>query len=105
MASATVQAPTVLRSHCRVESLDEDMAGLMALLNDRRPPGLPELAGHVGWDQKGPLVKAAPPADTSPKQSRHADKYAACGAPCFAAVARYYAQDFATLQYPSVEDA
>lgn len=78
------------------------MAGLVARLNARRAPGLPELENHVGWAQKGPLAKGDAAANVT--QSRHLDKFAACGRRCFDLARTYYAADFSVLGYPQTSE-
>ena len=85
---------------CRAERLQEDMAGLVAMLNTRRAPGLPELENNVGWAQKGPLAKSGGGgAEPHGKRSRHLDKFAKCGRRCFDLARLYYAEDLARLGY------
>jgi hypothetical protein len=99
--------------HCRVESLFADVAGLVDLLNSRRPADLPPLQNNVGWEQKGPLVDEPSPyvaaksdgnisAEVPHKMSRHYDKFKACGRRCFDLARAYYSGDFEILRYPQV---
>lgn len=83
--------------------MEEDLKPVLYALNRRRLPGAPRLKGGIGWEQRGPLadetVKAGErKADTT--KSRHASKFAECGARCIHNVNEYYRKDFELLQYP-----
>lgn len=88
---------------CRINSIEQDLKPAIFAFNKRRLPGAPRLKGGIGWEQRGPLADdlvrgGERKADTS--TSRHASKFARCGAPCIHNVNEYYRKDFELLQYP-----
>ena len=94
---------------CSVEQLQEDMDGLVDMLNAQRNPDLPPLDSTLGWEQKGPLAKDSTSiTDTNggaQEQSRHLQKFMECGATCFNLARTYYRGDFELLGYPTDSDS
>lgn len=91
--------------HCRVEHLEEDFAELVALLNERRAPGLKMLSPDIGWHQQGPLAHSSEGTQGNSTVNRHLDKYETCGRRCFDLARIYFGSDFDVLGYPEVISA
>jgi hypothetical protein len=91
-----------------VENLQEDMKGLVKLLNERRDVDLPPLEDNVGWEQKGPLARTRFQVDSEAYEtdiSSHIEKFSKCGRICFDLARTYYKSDFVQLGYPqTLED-
>ena len=100
--SANVLRLLTARCWCRVENLDEDMAGLIDLLNQKRDPKLPEIENKLQWKNcglGGSTVCTLKPEKR--KDSRHTRAFIKCGEKCMHGINTYYAQDFAALGYPT----
>lgn len=67
---------------CRVNSLEEDFALFLGVVNGRRPEGVPPLESGIGWAQQGPLAKAEDSSTKDLSLSRHLHKYLKCGPRC-----------------------
>lgn len=88
---------------CRVNSLEKDLKPVLYALNRRRLPGAPRLKGGIGWEQRGPIADEnmrGGQGTVDLSKSRHASKFAECGAQCVRNVYAYYRKDFELLQYP-----
>jgi hypothetical protein len=85
-----------------VESLQEDLAQVVDVINARKASELPPLKVELGWEQQGPLTKQSMAEDADAEQgpTAHVQSYADCGDACLQAVQQYYKQDFALFQYP-----
>ncbi|KAG2426197.1 hypothetical protein HXX76_013178 [Chlamydomonas incerta] len=80
----------------RYERLEEDIQAAVQLINQRRPEGLPAITvGEVAWRNKGSAAAASELSSTSAAATVYAPKYRACGPPCAAALADFYAADLA----------
>eukprot|EP00892_Ulva_mutabilis_P012447 jgi/Ulvmu1/9575/UM054_0005.1 len=84
----------------RVNSLEADFALTLGDINARRPEAVPALESSIGWEQQGPVAKAVDGTPSSTTDSRHLDKFLACGPRCLGLIHDYYRKDFQLLQYP-----
>ncbi|GMH44096.1 hypothetical protein BSKO_12030 [Bryopsis sp. KO-2023] len=95
----------------RYENLQQDFDTLLGHLNRLRNPGLAELSGTLGWQQKGPLLKHRDDAGgetvedsvvRSPKNhsSGHLQKFVQNEGVCIDGISQYYRGDFDVFRFP-----
>ena len=68
-------------------------------LNDNAPLA-PRLNSTIGWENPTNPLASGEGAVVDTSKSRHASKFADCGAPCIQNINTYYKTDFDILQYP-----
>lgn len=83
-----------------MDTFDEEMDELVALLNSKRSEGVPEVQNEhnrVRMQGGASALKA--------RHSKHVGKFEDCGQECLRLTERYYGDDFQLLQYPTLQQS